>query len=234
MSDKKLGIKLYEALSTPPQDAIREIKGGNLKGFSDINPQWRTEVVTREIGLCGIDWKFEVADTFTQVVEATGEVLVFVKVAVYIKDADEWSAPIYGFGGDYLVKKDRNGVRGNDEGMKMAVTDALGTALKMIGVGADIYRGLVKNGVSDSKYARQDVLQRDAFTIQNQQNQRKAEALKKLTAEMKRIGAQPDEVSALAGLKYNKITTKEMTAEEVEDLALNLEHFIKEQMGIEG
>jgi hypothetical protein len=118
--------------------------------------------------------------------------------------------------------------------MKMAVTDALGTALKMIGVGADIYRGLVKNGVSDSKYARQDVLQRDAFTIQNQQNQRKAEALKKLTAEMKRIGAQPDEVSALAGLKYNKITTKEMTAEEVEDLALNLEHFIKEQMGIEG
>lgn len=228
MSDKKLGIKLYEALATPPQDAIREIKGGNLKGFSDINPQWRTEVVTREIGLCGIDWKFEVSDTFTQAVEATGEVLVFVKVAVYIKDADEWSAPIYGFGGDYLVKKDRNGVRGNDEGMKMAVTDALGTALKMIGVGADVYRGLTKNGVSDSKYA-----QRDAFSVQNQQNQRKAEALKKLTAEMKRIGAQPDEVSALAGLKYNKITTKDMSAEEVEDLAQNLEAFIKEQMGIE-
>ena len=35
---------------------------------------------------------------------------------------------------DFLVKKDKNGIRGNDEAMKMAVTDALGTAAKMISV----------------------------------------------------------------------------------------------------
>ena len=29
----------------------------------------------------------------------------------------------------------------NDEGYKMAITDALGTAMKVIGVAADIYRG---------------------------------------------------------------------------------------------
>lgn len=146
-------MDLYEQLQTPPNDALKSIGFGSLKGFSDINPQWRYEALTAALGPCGCGWRFEIADTKTQSV-STGETMVFVLVNLYIKHGDEWSAPIPGWGGDYLVKKDKNGIHGNDEAFKMATTDALGTAAKMIGLAADVYRGLIGNGASDSKYAR--------------------------------------------------------------------------------
>ena len=40
-----------------------------------------------------------------------------------------------------LVTKERDGLRTNDEGFKMATTDALSVAMKMLGVAADIYAG---------------------------------------------------------------------------------------------
>ena len=49
-----------------------------------------------------------------------------------------------------LVEMERNGLYCNDEGFKMAITDALGTALKMLGVAADIYQG----GNHDTKYQK--------------------------------------------------------------------------------
>jgi hypothetical protein len=39
------------------------------------------------------------------------------------------------------IAKEKSGLRTNDEAPKMAVTDALSVACKMLGVGADIYRG---------------------------------------------------------------------------------------------
>lgn len=132
----------YTAVATVPQSAIKEITAGKLRGKFDINPQWRWEVMTATYGLCGEGWKFDVVDTQIQPVEATGESMIFVKVALFVKKDNVWSAPVYGYGGDFLIVKDKNGIHGNDEAYKMAVTDALGTAAKMIGVGADIYRGL--------------------------------------------------------------------------------------------
>ena len=44
-------------------------------------------------------------------------------------------------GGTTLIKLGKGALLPNDEGYKMAVTDALGTALKMLGVAADIYMG---------------------------------------------------------------------------------------------
>ena len=131
----------YEALRRPPKDALRTIEFGPLKGKSDINPQWKYEAMTEEFGLCGIGWKFEIADKETVPVTQTGEVMIFVVVNLYVKDGESWSSPIPGCGGDFLIKKDKNGIHGNDEGLKMAITDALGNAAKMIGVAADVYRG---------------------------------------------------------------------------------------------
>ena len=125
-------MDLYEQLQTPPNDALKPIMYGALKGKSDINPQWRYEALTAALGPCGCGWRFEIADTKTQSV-STGETMVFVLVNLYIKHGDEWSAPIPGWGGDYLVKKDKNGIHGNDEAFKMATTDALGTAIASIG-----------------------------------------------------------------------------------------------------
>lgn len=138
----------YEALRRPPEDALKPIEFGALKGKSDINPQWKYEALTEVFGLCGVGWKFEIIDQQIHQVP-TGEVMIFVTVNLYVKDGDKWSDPVPGCGGDFIVKKDKNGIRGNDEAMKMAVTDALGNACKMVGVAADIYRGRY-----DSKYGK--------------------------------------------------------------------------------
>lgn len=141
----------YIKVSTPPSDALRTIEFGKLKGKSDINPQWRWEIITETYGMCGIGWKYEVTNTITQEVHATGEILLFVFVNLYIKDGDNWSEPIAGVGGDYIIQKDKNGIHGNDEAYKMALTDALGYAAKMIGVASHVYRGF-NDG---SKYSKQ-------------------------------------------------------------------------------
>lgn len=132
----------YNAVKTVPQSALKIIDFGKLKGKYDISPQWRWEILTEVYGMCGVGWYFDIVDTKQVLVEATGETMLYVKVNLYIKEGNEWSKPIPGYGGDFLIYKDKNGYHGNDEAFKMAVTDALGTAAKMIGVGADVYRGL--------------------------------------------------------------------------------------------
>ena len=138
MKDK--AIDIYESLSRPPKDALREIQAGKLKGKTDINPQWRYKAMTEAFGLVGIGWKYEVRKLWTEQ-GAGAEKLAFAQVAVYIKDGDTWSDPIEGIGGSRLVQIEKGAAVSNDEGYKMAVTDAFSTALKMLGVAADIYAG---------------------------------------------------------------------------------------------
>lgn len=140
----------YKALATPPENALKPIKAGNLKGKSDINPQWRIEALTEQFGLCGFGWRYEVVDKIVQPLD-DGQIMLFMQINLYIKDGDAWSDPIPGFGGDMIREKNKNGLVANDEAYKMCLTDALGTAAKNIGVAADIYRGLY-----DSKYSREE------------------------------------------------------------------------------
>ena len=133
-------IKIYESLARPPKDALRQIEAGKLKGKTDINPQWRYKAMTEAFGLVGIGWKYEVRKLWTEQ-GAGAEKLAFAQVAVYIKDGDTWSDPIEGIGGSRLVQLEKGAAVSNDEGYKMAVTDAFSTALKMLGVAADIYAG---------------------------------------------------------------------------------------------
>ncbi len=135
-------IEIYKSLSQPPATALRQITAGNLKGKTDINPQWRYEAMTEKFGLVGIGWKYEIQKLWTEN-GAKGEVLAFAQVAVFIRNADTkvWSDPIVGIGGSKLVNAFSAGLQSNDEGFKMAVTDAFSTSLKMLGVAADIYAG---------------------------------------------------------------------------------------------
>lgn len=134
--------EIYKKLSRPPQSALRQIGAGNLKGKTDINPQWRYEAMTETFGLVGIGWKYEVQKLWTEP-GASGETLAFAQVAVFVRDPEtkNWSDPIVGIGGSKLINKFTKGLESNDEGYKMAVTDAFSTSLKMIGVAADIYAG---------------------------------------------------------------------------------------------
>lgn len=134
------GIKIYKSLSQPPKSALREIQAGKLKGKTDINPQWRYEAMTEKFGLVGCGWKYEIQNVWTEP-GAGSEKLAFAQVAVYVKDGEKWSEPIIGIGGSKLVQVEKGAAVSNDEGYKMAVTDAFSTALKMLGVAADIYAG---------------------------------------------------------------------------------------------
>lgn len=138
--DNKEALQIYESLAQPPKSALREIQAGKLKGKTDINPQWRYKAMTEKFGLVGIGWKYEVQKLWTEH-GASSEVLAFAQVAVFIKDGDIWSEPIVGIGGSKLVQTEKGAAVSNDEGYKMAVTDAFSTALKMLGVAADIYAG---------------------------------------------------------------------------------------------
>ena len=146
MEGKKIDER-YAAASHVPKRVLKTIDVGRLKGKSDINPQWKISLMTEIYGMCGIGWKFEVTEKNTVTIN-TGEVMLFMTVAVYIKNDEKWSDPVYGMGGDFIVKKERTGLHANDEAYKMCLTDALGNALKYIGVAADVYEQL-----NDTKYA---------------------------------------------------------------------------------
>lgn len=133
-------VEIYKSLARPPADALKKIGGGKLNGMTDINPQWRYKAMTEKFGLVGIGWKYTIDKVWTEQ-GASGEILAFAQVSVYIKDKDVWSDPIIGIGGSKLAQLEKGSLVSNDEGFKMAVTDAFSTALKMIGVAADIYAG---------------------------------------------------------------------------------------------
>ena len=141
----------YKELSRPPLSALRQIQGGDLKGKTDINPQWRFEIMDSTFGQCGIGWKFEIVKLWDHPI-TDGTILCFAQINLYTANGDRWSDPVPGVGGNTLVDmvniydKNRQATgekraNPNDEGYKMAITDALGTAMKVIGVAADIYRG---------------------------------------------------------------------------------------------
>lgn len=202
----------YIAMSSPPADALKEISFGALKGKSDINPQWRYEVLTAQFGLCGIGWKWEPVHEATQFVDLpTCERMVYVMCRLYVKDGDVWSEPIYGNGGDYVIKKDKNGIRGNDEAIKMAYTDALGKAASMVGVAASVYRGTY-----DTKYSQERTVE---------QVDPKMQILQKISAYMKEKGIDGQSITQLMQEKYNKESSRDLTLDEANDLFKRIEKF---------
>jgi hypothetical protein len=132
---------IYDKLKQAPAWALRPIQAGRLKGKTDINPQWRYEALTEVFGTCGKGWKYEVLD-FQTVPSTNGEIAAFASINLYVKIDDAWSDPIPGVGGSMFVEQEKNGLHTNDECYKMAVTDALSVATKMLGMAADVYKGL--------------------------------------------------------------------------------------------
>lgn len=139
-------LEVWNKLKQPPPSALKPIMAGRLKGKSDINPQWRYQALTEQFGPCGIGWKFEVVKLWTEPA-SDGQVFAFAEVRLYVTadpvdSRGAWSEAIPGIGGSLLLQKESGGIHANDEAYKMAVTDALGTAMKMLGVAADVYAGL--------------------------------------------------------------------------------------------
>ena len=132
-------MELWDKVKQPPKSALKQIGGGRLKGMTDINPMWRFQAMTEHFGQCGQGWAFEILKMWSED-GADGTKAVFAHVEISLNQ-DGKPFPIQGIGGSMLIQKETAGLRTNDEAYKMAVTDALGTAMKMLGFGADVYAG---------------------------------------------------------------------------------------------
>lgn len=130
----------WEQLKTVPKEAQSKIKGGRLKGMTDIKPQWRYMAMTEVFGPIGVGWKYTVDEKCIDD-GALGVQIVTVSISLHFKHNGEWSEAIPGIGSSEFTAKESGGLRTSDEAYKMATTDALSVALKMIGVGATIYMG---------------------------------------------------------------------------------------------
>ena len=134
-------MRFYNKVRAVPQEALKPITAGRLKGFSDINPMWRIKALTETFGPCGFGWWYEITDKQLVPDEATKQVAAFMDILLYVKDPDtgEVSHGIPGTGGSSFVAQERNGAYMSDECFKMALTDAISVAAKSIGMAADVY-----------------------------------------------------------------------------------------------
>jgi len=142
-------MKYWDLMKTVPANRLKTIQAGRLKGKSDINPQWRYERLTEVFGVCGFGWKYTIEKTWIQEYQ-NGEIASFAEIHLFIKIDDKWSDPIPANGGSMFVANESRGPYVSDECFKMAITDALGTAAKMIGVASDVYQG-----ITDTKYSKE-------------------------------------------------------------------------------
>lgn len=127
-------LEIYDKSREVPKEAQKAFNNGKFSG-TDINPMWRIKKLTELFGPAGIGWYYEV---ISERAEEHGDVTIaVVDLNLYILDpvSGEWSKPIYGTGGNVLLRKGNT----SDEGYKMALTDALGVACKALGIGADVY-----------------------------------------------------------------------------------------------
>lgn len=145
----KDNLAIYKQVDVVPQEAIKPIGAGRLKGMSDINPMWRIKAMTQAFGPCGLGWKYNIDRQWTE--QYGNEVKCFCNVSLFVKEDDKWSDAIQGTGGSALVAAERSGLYVNDEAYKMALTDALSVAMKSLGVGANVY--FQKDADYDTKYS---------------------------------------------------------------------------------
>ena len=148
-------LDYYNKLKVVPQQALRQIQSGRLRGKHDINPMWRIKAMTEQFGVCGIGWKYVITKQWTETFGS--EVKAYCNIDLFIKVDGEWSDAIQGTGGSSEVSMESKGAYVSDECYKMALTDALSVAMKALGVAADVYFEAGKDIIGiDSKYGAQD------------------------------------------------------------------------------
>lgn len=157
-------LDLYNKLKVVPNEAIKPIQNGRLKGKSDINPMWRIRTMTEHFGVCGVGWKYVITKQWTETYGT--ETKAYCNIDLFVKVDGQWSDAIQGTGGSSEVTMERNGSYVSDECYKMALTDALSVAMKALGVGADIY---FEKGKSTMDYSSKYNMQEDLTKTQQQE-----------------------------------------------------------------
>ena len=157
---------IWLKLKTPHKDALRQIKGGRLKGMTDINPQWRLFAMTELFGPIGVGWWY-VIESVDYKDGPEGQVALFVRISLFVVIEGKESHAIPGVGGSKLIEKESSGLHFNDEALKMATTDALSVAMKQLGLAADVYM----NNMDGSKYQKPEDVAALSEAISTEQEQ---------------------------------------------------------------
>lgn len=131
-------LHIYNQVRKPPDEALKEIQAGRLRGKTDINPMWRLKALTEQFGICGIGWKYVITKQWLET-GGKDEKAAFVNIDLFVKVNGEWSEAIPGTGGSSFVANESRGPYVSDECFKMALTDAISVACKALGFAADIY-----------------------------------------------------------------------------------------------
>ena len=131
-------MEVWDKVKQPPPSALKTIQAGRLKGKSDINPQWRYQAMTEQFGTAGVGWGYNIVKLWKEEC-GDGQVMAFAEINLWTRVSDNL---IPGIGGSMLITKEKEGLHVSDEGYKMAITDALSVAMKMLGIAADVYMGL--------------------------------------------------------------------------------------------
>lgn len=149
-------LELYNKYKAVPTHALKAFDNGNFKG-TDINTMWRIKCLTEEFGVCGVGWYYDIMRTWTES-GVNGEVMCFAEIKLYIKVGGEWSKGISATGGSKIVSyvASKKYTKNSDEGYKMAITDALGVACKLLGFGADVYWANDKTKYTDAEEGEHD------------------------------------------------------------------------------
>lgn len=142
------GTDLWDKLKETPPKYTKNFNTGTFSG-TDISPQYRWQRLTEVFGPCGIGWGVDSHEETIHNLQATGEMMINVKVICWYRlDGTGQAITPPGFGQEYIIRSTSKGLKSDSDAAKKAMTDAIGNAFKYVGLGADVYLGLY----DDSKY----------------------------------------------------------------------------------
>jgi hypothetical protein len=146
---------VYDRLRKPFEEAAYSADTSRGFPLTSIKAAYVSERLNEVFGLCGQGWRY----AHSPFEEIENEVIIEVALQWAVEkggegraewdamignwricDGEGWSAPVYGPGGQSIKKNRMTDAR------KGAVTNGIGKAASMIGVGSDAFKGLVQVG----------------------------------------------------------------------------------------
>lgn len=184
-----VNLRHWNALvTTNPKYAKPFKRPGGFQGTA-VSPTWREMRMTEHFGPIGVAWGMHRPEFQLVPIEGNGELLVYCTVRLwYIENGTE--ASVYGVGGDKVIRRGRDGLHTSDEAFKSAFTDALGNAMKRIGVAGDVHLGLF----DDDKYIREAT---DAFAESTTPSNGQQQGMAKKSEPQPIVGPSPEHIATV-------------------------------------
>lgn len=197
MESQTNNMALWDLLKRTDPKATKPFqRPGGFRG-TQIDPAWRLQRMTEVFGPVGKGWGYE------QLEWTVAERMIFICCRVWYLDQQTGEKLFTGpqWGGNELVRVSRDGKeRPDDEGFKMAITDAVGKCMLQIGLAADVYLGLF----DDSKYREES----DSFYRAKENPDLKPDAIEKFESLLKQKLAAVANLDALDDLWKDGINAR--------------------------